>query len=345
MCHYEQHNFYVPAQEWETFKDPESIGWSANGLNQVQIFVKEMGSFAGLVVSHGRVLTSWGHITRSVSCRSIRKALLNSLFGIHVAAGHICLEWTLEDLNIDDTPPSLTEQEKQATIADLLTCRSGVYHLSNYQTAKDRARLPQRGSHPPGTFWYYNNWDFNTLGTIYEQCTQTHIFEEFDSCIARPLQMQDYRVEDMQYLLQEYSLHPSYSFHISARDLARFGLLYLRSGVWRGQHIVPAQWVKDSTTLHAQTPMGPGFGYLWWVCSQSRLFLDLLLPEGSYASYGFGGQYLLVIPSLDAVIVHMGDPSDPDYHPPTVEQTRSLLQLILHAAPRGEGTAIHLGYH
>ncbi len=298
----------VPAQEWEALLTPESIGWSKTWLHQVQDYAQETGSFAGLFVSHGRVLASWGQITRPVSCRSIRKALLNSLYGVHIAAGHIRLEWTLEELGIDDTPPSLTPQEKQATIADLLTSRSGVYHPSNYQTARDRARLPQRGSHAPGTFWYYNNWDFNALGTIYEQCTQTRIFEEFERCIARPLHMQDYHVDDMQYLFQEYSLHPSYSFRISARDLARFGLLYLRQGRWRGQSIVPQQWVQVSTTTHAQTPAGPGFG----------------------------GQYLLVIPSLDAVVVHLGDPGDPDYRPPTVEQACHLLQLILNASPVGK---------
>lgn len=314
-------------------KVPESIGWSEAGLQQVQDYGQEIQSFAGLLVSHGRVLVSWGQITCPVSCRSIRKALLNSLYGVHVAADHVRLEWTLAELDIDDTLPPLTAQEKQATIADLLTSCSGVYHLSNYQTAKDRARLPQRGSHTPGTFWYYNNWDFNVLGTIYEHCTQTRIFEEFERCIARPIQMQDYRVDDMQYLFQEYSLHPSYSFRISARDLARFGLLYLRQGLWRGQNIVPLQWVQMSTTLHAQTPSGPGFGYLWWVCSKGHLFLDMVLPDGAYASYGFGGQYLLVIPSLDLVVVHLADPDDPSYHPPTVEQTRHLLQLILQASP------------
>ena len=70
--------------------------------------------------------------------------------------------------------------------------------------------------------------------------------------------------------------------------------------------------------------------------------MDLLLSEGTYASYGFGGQYLLVIPSLDAVIVHMGDLANPDYRPPTVEQTRHLLQLILHAAPERQETTFQM---
>lgn len=59
-----------------------------------------------------------------------------------------------------------------------------------------KARRPARGSHRPGTFWYYNNWDFNALGTIFEQASGTHIYTEFKRRIAEPLQMQDYGITD-----------------------------------------------------------------------------------------------------------------------------------------------------
>jgi CubicO group peptidase (beta-lactamase class C family) len=57
-----------------------------------------------------------------------------------------------------------------------------------------KAKRPKRHSHAPGTFWYYNNWDFNAFGTIFEQETGTKIFEEFDRRIAKPLQMEDFKV-------------------------------------------------------------------------------------------------------------------------------------------------------
>jgi CubicO group peptidase (beta-lactamase class C family) len=53
---------------------------------------------------------------------------------------------------------------------------------------------PKRHSLAPGTFWYYNNWDLNALGKIFEQETGTRIFEEFDQRIAGPLQMEDFDV-------------------------------------------------------------------------------------------------------------------------------------------------------
>lgn len=87
-------------------------------------------------------------------------------------------------LRIDDRPPALTPLEKQATILDLLRARSGVYHDAARETAGMRARRPVRGTHPPGSHFYYNNWDFNVLGTIFEKLTGKKIFEEFAERIS-----------------------------------------------------------------------------------------------------------------------------------------------------------------
>ncbi|HEU5199327.1 MAG TPA: serine hydrolase [Ktedonobacterales bacterium] len=323
-----------PGQEWKPVAAPEALGWSGERLSRAWDYAESIGSLAVMVVTKGSALARWGEVERPFNCRSIRKSLLSSLYGIHVGEGHLALASTLADLGIDDTEPALSEEEKQATVEDLLVSRSGVYHPSNYQPLADRARLPARGSHAPGTFWYYNNWDFNALGTIFERCTQTRIFEEFERRIAQPLQMQDYRVEEMRYGYQEHSIHPVYSFRISARDLARYGLLYLRRGRWRARQVVPGAWVETSTRTHALThsQTGAGFGYLWWTCINGNLFHGLPLPEGSYASYGMGGQFLLVIPARDLVVVHMGNPDDPAYRQPTTAQLCRLMELILEAS-------------
>ncbi len=61
------------------------------------------------------------------------------------------------------------------------------------------ATKPKRGSHAVNTFCYYNNWDFNALGTIFEKQTQTKIANEFMAKIASPLGMQDFRLQDFYY--------------------------------------------------------------------------------------------------------------------------------------------------
>lgn len=72
----------------------------------------------------------------------------------------------MAELGIDDNEPRLTDEEKRATVHDLLKARSGVYHPALYETARMKEKRPPRHSHASGTFWYYNNWDFNVLGTI-----------------------------------------------------------------------------------------------------------------------------------------------------------------------------------
>ena len=116
--------------------------------------------------------------------------------------------------------------------------------------------MPPRGSHVPGSFWYYNNWDFNVLGTVFEQQLHLKIAAEFRDRIAAPIGMQDFRLEDMHYFggttqtaAVEQSIHPAYHFSLTARDMARFGYLFLRGGAWKGQQLIPSDWVTESTTL------------------------------------------------------------------------------------------------
>jgi CubicO group peptidase (beta-lactamase class C family) len=113
-----------------------------------------------------------------------------------------------------------------ATVSDLLKSCSGVYHQAAAETNKMEEMRPQRGSHPPGIFYYYNNWDFNVLGTIFEKVTGARIFEAFKKEIAEPIAMENFSLDDCRYSYEEKkSMHPAYNFRMTARDLARFGLL------------------------------------------------------------------------------------------------------------------------
>lgn len=87
---------------------------------------------------------------------------------------------------------------------------------------------------------YYNNWDFDVLGTIYEHATGTCIFEALYRKVAKPIGMQDYRPHDGEYFRGDASIHPAYPIRMSARDGTRLeegpcrlrfepGVTYLRS--------------------------------------------------------------------------------------------------------------------
>ncbi|MEW6344150.1 MAG: serine hydrolase [Pseudomonadota bacterium] len=297
-----------PGAEW-TQVEPKALGFSQDGIDQAVAYAKREGSTSGMIVQHGVVVAEWGDVARKSNLHSARKSFMSALIGIAAARGQINLDETLDQLGIDDNEPSLTSTEKQATVRMLLEARSGVYHPTVYETAQMEASKPPRYSHTPGTFWYYNNWDFNTVGAIYEKATGQHIFEALKTEIANPIGMQDYQSSDGHYVSGGLATrYPAYPFNMSARDLARFALLYLHNGRWRDQQIVPADWVAESTTSYSNTPTG-GYGYMWWTSTPSSgprgPKVALLRP--TYWADGSHGQYAVVVPSLDLVVVNLVD--------------------------------------
>ena len=163
----------VPDHDEIEYVTPEEVGYSSEALDEVRAAAEQSGYAAMMALYDGKVFFQWGDISRNFKCHSIRKPFLCALYGIHAARGHINLDETLADLGIDDIPPSLTNEEKLATVRDLLRSRSGVYHEAAAETQEAKELRPERGSHPPGSFYYYNNWDFNALGTIFAQETST----------------------------------------------------------------------------------------------------------------------------------------------------------------------------
>lgn len=279
------------------FHFPLAQEWDRERLLLASEYASKIGSSAVVVLHQGQLVMEWGKTAKRINSHSVRKSLLSALYGIAVERKLISLSSTLEDLEIDDVKPSLTTEEKQATVADLLKSRSGVYHNAAYETLNAKKRRPARGSHQPGTFFYYNNWDFNALGSIFEKSTKLSIGQAFESWIANPISMQDFRAEDVQYVVEKSSSHAAYPFWITARDLARFGLLYLNQGNWNGKQIVPEHWIEESIRCYSTMGKG-GYGYMWWLG---------IIREGSYFATGTGGQYLIVAPKQELVIVNRVD--------------------------------------
>lgn len=283
---------------------PESVGWSSEKLAAAAEYARENGSAAILALQDGKIIFSWGLVDRKFQCHSIRKPFLSALYGIYAARGFIDLDATLADLKIDDISPKLTDQEKTATVRDLLKARSGVYHEAAAEIQSMRDARPERGSHAPGTFYYYNNWDFNALGTIFERQTGKKIFEAFDKEIAGPIGMTDFSPADCWYSLEpEKSKHPAYCFRMTARDMARFALLYQNNGRWNGRQIIPEQWVAESTARYSviDPESGLGCGYMW------RIFPDLNGLGRAVFHTGYGVHLLGTIPKEKLVVIHRVD--------------------------------------
>lgn len=308
-----------PGAEWQRVADPRTIGYCQDRLDRATVRVKTLPTTGMVVIVGGRVLWEYGDLKRVSYLASVRKSILAMLYGNYVQAGRIRLDRTMADLKIDDVE-GLLPAEKEATVADLLAARSGVYHEAANAACSgcgSTAGDPPgpRGSVKHGTYFLYNNWDFNVLGTIFEQETGTNIYDAFERELAKPAGLQDFdRAAQRKTENRRASTHPAYHFYLSTRDMASVGYVMLRGGSWAGQQLVPRDWVQRMVTpVTRVADMNPesyrkgpfGYGYLWWIWDGP--FSEGPYKDG-YTGIGAVGQFITVLPALDMVVAHKTEP-------------------------------------
>ena len=285
-----------PGVNWEY----ETNGLSPETIRQVNAFLHTLDTTGLMVVKHGRVIYEYGDVKKLSYIASVRKSVLSMLYGPYVADGKIHLDATLKDLGMSDVG-GLLPIEERAKVIDLITARSGVYHPVD--EGDDPSKTPKRGSKEPGTYWFYSNWDFNAAGAAFERMTGKNIYDALRDDLAKPIGMQDFKREQQEKVVESRSQYPAYHMVLSTRDMARLGLLMLRHGQWRDRQIIPADWVRRSTSV--RTPVSEmqdsdlGYGFLWWVWE------DTTGPyHGAFTATGSFGQYITVLPEVDMVVAH-----------------------------------------
>ena len=342
----------MPAQEsseyvwpgekgWKDAK-PDKYGFSAQKLKGVREFVINKTKGTGMmIIVGGECIFKYGHLTKLSYLASCRKSVLAMLYGKYVENGTIDLDKTVGELGIDDTVEpgfevGLLPSEKEATVRDLITARSGVYHVA--AETGDSNNRPARGSKPHGTYYLYNNWDFNVAGECFERMTGKNIYDALGEDIAIPIGMQDWdrSAQHKSADRPDASLWPAYHFYLSTRDMARLGYLMLREGRWKDQQVIPASWVKTITSevtsweeVNDRTPdRRYSYGYMWWLFDQKDKRNGPEL-KGAYTAWGAMGQYITVVPELDMVIAFKTDAEFGRKTRPA--RYLELLQLVLDA--------------
>ncbi|WP_177192158.1 serine hydrolase domain-containing protein [Chitinophaga arvensicola] len=300
-----------PGTAWEEVKDPAASGWDPQKLQELKEFIIDSAHTTGMmVIQHGKVLFSYGDIKEVSYIASCRKSILSMLYGPFVENGKVRLDQSLEQLGINDVG-GLLPIERKATILNLLTSRSGVYHVASYQ-GDEYPIAPNRGTVAPGSLFLYNNWDFNLAGAVFERQTGVGIYTAIDSMLAGPLKMQDWD-KSIQHKEGDstQSEYPAYPMWFSTRDMARIGYLMLRNGQWEGQQVISASWIRTITAPFSSFReirayrdadyINFGYGYLWWVWDAPY---NQGAYKGAYSAQGYFGQYITVLPALDLVIAH-----------------------------------------
>jgi len=335
-----------PGADWERVK-PESEGYSSARLEALRTWLKTQRTTAMLVSVHGKVIFEYGDLHLVSVVASVRKSVLAMLYGKYVFDGTIDLNKTVKEIGLDDVQKFLPI-EKSATLEQLLTARSGIYIPTGNENLDPNA--PRRGSQAPGSYFYYNSWDFNAAGTAFEKLTGKDIYNALESDLAKPIGMQDFeRSRQKKISAMPASVHPEYPMYLSTRDMARLGLLMLRDCNWNGKQLEPRDWCRYITRLitpfHEMNPPGwralgrPdrwGYGAFWWVWDAPVWPGNQYLTpfQGAYSALGAGGQYITVLPGRYMVIAHKVDiDQDPNAQVTNTEYDAILQMVIASACP------------
>lgn len=287
-------------------------------IDAFDAFLEATHTSAFLVVHKGQLVLErygLGHDADSIqNSFSVSKSLTSALVGIAAADGLL----RIED-KITDYLPELGERDQRfaaITIENLLDMKSGIAYSRDIRFPIINNDDPLVYYHPdlesvvlqrteidsaPGSF-KYNNYNPPLLGIILKRQTGLTVSEYVERKIWQPVGAANpagWTVDDNGFERMESG------FHARARDLARFGLLYLRHGRMGQQQVLPKRWIKDSTDTATRIKLeqydGRQWGYRagWWIVPR---------PEGpsDYCAIGHFGQFIYISPQFDAVFVRNG---------------------------------------
>ena len=261
-----------------------------------------------IVIRHGKtVYEKYYHGNNPdspVVVYSVTKSIISALTGIAIREGFLSnVELKLTDIFPYYFNDNSDPRKREITLKHLLTMTAGleVADETNEAWAKspdcckyviDRPLL-----YNPGEKFDYNSGLTNVLSVILTKTTGMTTKEFADKYLFDPLGITNYTWEkDPQgYFIGGWGLR------LAPRDMAKFGYLYIREGMYNGQQIVPRQWVQESVALHSYPEKTDGYGYAWWLDNiEDRIHGK---KYQAFLALGYGGQFIWVVPELDIVNV------------------------------------------
>ena len=196
----------------------------------------------------------------------------------------------------DEAPAEPSDALKALRVRDLLTMSTGQHKEAPFGSDQSwtRSFLAQPVEHKPGTFFLYNTPASHMLSAIVQKAVGAPLAEYLRPRLFEPL-----GIENPVWLTSPQGVSiGGFGMSIRTEDIARFGQLYLQNGVWKGKRLLPAAWIAAATSRQMSNGSKPesdweqGYGYQFW---RSR--------HGAFRGDGAFGQFCLVMPEQDAVLV------------------------------------------
>ena len=243
--------------------------------------------------------------TRAANVKSVSKSIISALVGVAIDRGMVPGPETPIKTYFPEIAKDKDARKQRITIEDLLTMRSGLETTSNRNYGawvQSRNWVQHALAKPlfaePGTGMEYSTGNTHLLSAILTKATGTSTWQFAQDSLARPLG----------FTLPRWPQDPQGIYFggndmlLTPRQMLSFGELYLRHGriSVKGSdpatQIVPQKWIEQSFVPRGVSPIsGNQYGYGWWMRE--------LAGHQAYFAWGFGGQYIILVPALDLVVV------------------------------------------
>ncbi|HEX6420513.1 MAG TPA: serine hydrolase [Acidimicrobiales bacterium] len=338
-----------PGDDWDRV-DPAGAGFDPVALERLWADAEAARSTCLVVTRDGVVVDEHygegAHANTARQAFSVTKSLTSTLVGIAQDHGALALDHPAAEY----VPAWRGTEAEAVTVEHLLSNVSGRHwdaatdYLSMAIEAEDKTAFAVglAQDEPPGRTWAYNNAAVQTLSAVLESATGQPADDYAATMLFEPIGMRDSR------MTSDAAGNPLtfMGLETTCLDLARFGYLMLRDGVWDGEQVVSEAYVERATG-RPSTDLNAGYGLLWWLNHEGPVASPLvatsgpggagtaegpLVPEAPFDTFwalGFRNQIVAVVPSEGIVAVRLG-PAPPEGVPFTHrELTRGVLDALV----------------
>jgi len=291
---------------------PEAEGVSSPGIEAFIAAVdRDESKYAVhsfMLVRHGKVVAEgwWKPHSPAEShvLHSLSKSFTSTAVGLAVAEGRLSIDDPVLKFFPDEAPPSPSANLRAMRVRDLLTMTCGHETEPKLEGSSSWVRifLAHPVPHAPGTHFLYDSAGVYVLSAIVQKVTGQTVLDYLRPRIFEPLGI-SHPVWDAS---PEGITMGGTGLRLRTEEIAEFGQLYLQNGRWNGTQLIPSSWVKAATSKEVPNDEGTGarhvpnsrqgYGFNFWMTTH----------EG-YRAAGSGGQYSLVFPRLDTVVVTTAD--------------------------------------
>ena len=328
---------YWPTDGWRE-STPEEQGLDSGKLADALLAVRKqkVNIHSLLIVRNGRIIVDayfYPYNGTSVhNLRSVTKSVTTTLIGIAVDQGKLRLDQQMISFFPDIVLSRPDPQLETVTIKDLVMMANGLESLG---MAQDEGTLQQmefsddylqfaldrKVVDKPGTRFVYDSPGMHILSGVIQNATGLTELEYARQVLFEPLGIRE-------------AVWPSdpqgYTYgwgdlHLLPRDAAKIGYLWLYGGLWEGEQLISADWVKAASKTQIETGMDDNYSYGWWISEDSN----------TTSAMGRGGQYIKVEPDYNAVVVATGAGWDYDQIAPLLVASVVDLENPLPPNPKG----------